>query len=195
MAISTTRHWESMGGAVPDQSTGPEPIRPDPASNPRWYALQIRCQFEKTADSHLRRKGIETFLPLIRQTHRWSDRQKVVEVPLFPGYEFVHVLLSAEVRGLVLRTPGVVGFVGPQQGASSVPSSQIDALRLLLDTHAPCTLRPFLRTGQRVRVRNGSLDGLEGILQSSDSRSLVISIDCIERSVAVTIEGYDLEAV
>lgn len=161
----------------------------------QWYALQLRLQFEKKAEWGLRRKGIETFLPLVKQAHRWSDRSKVVEIPLFPGYVFIRLSLAPALRIRVLQTPGVVGFVGSKQEPAAVPEKQVEGLRLLLKADAECALRPFLRAGQRVRIRSGALDGVEGILQEDDRSSLVITIDCIHRSLAVKVRGYDLELV
>ena len=88
-----------------------------------------------------------------------------------------------------------MGFVSTHGDASSVPSRQIDDLRRLLGQKTPCALRPFLTIGQRVRIRGGCLDGLEGILSHSSQKTLVISVECIQRSVEVTIEGYELELV
>jgi transcription antitermination factor NusG len=88
-----------------------------------------------------------------------------------------------------------MGFVNGHGDASSIPSQQIDDLRRLLAQKLPCALRAFLKVGQRVRIRGGCLNGLEGVLAQSSQRTLVISIECIQRSVAVTIEGYELELV
>ena len=181
-----------MGGAKPGERL--EEASPV-STEARWYAVETRCRLEKKVDTSLRRKGVESFLPLVSQTHRWSDRDKVVKVPLFRGYSFVRLQLSSEARRQVLETPGVIGLVGSPNRAVSIPASQIESLQRLLNSQAPCSLHPFLRNGQRVRICSGSLAGLEGILQSTESRSLVISIECIQRSVAVTIEGYDLEVV
>ncbi len=88
-----------------------------------------------------------------------------------------------------------MGFVNVHGEASPIPCVQIDGLRRLLAQKLPCALHAFLKVGQRVRIRGGSLDGLEGILAQSGKKALVISIECIQRSVAVTIEGYELEPV
>ncbi len=102
---------------------------------------------------------------------------------------------SATVRTSVLQTQGVIGFVNANShgDASRIPSGQIDDLRRLLAQKVPCALRAFLQIGQRVRIRGGSLDGLEGILVQSSQKTLVISVECIQRSVAITIDGYELE--
>jgi transcription antitermination factor NusG len=96
-------------------------------------------------------------------------------------------------RTTVLRTEGVIGFVNVPGEASPIPSRQIDDLRRLLAQKLPCSLHAFLKVGQRVRIRGGCLNGLEGVLAQSCTKTLVISIECIQRSVAVTIEGYELE--
>jgi transcription antitermination factor NusG len=194
MEISTANLCDPVGGAFL-KGPGLSDNLPAPHSAVQWFAVQTRPRFEKKADAQLRRKGIETFLPLLKQVHRWSDRHKLVEVPLFAGYDFVHLQLSPETRLSVLQTHGVIDFVTFQRTAASVPDTQIESLQQVLDANLQCTIRPFLRTGQRVRIRGGALDGVEGILLQTVRRNLVISIECIQRSVAVEIEGYDLEVV
>ncbi len=176
----------------------PEPLAPSSefsSSEAPWYAVQTRYRFETRIAAQLQSKGIETFLPLLHETHRWSDRQKTVSLPLFAGYVFVRLHPLAPARTRVLRTEGVMGFVNAHGDASPIPSRQIEDLRRLLAQKLPCALRAFLQVGQRVRIRGGCLDGLEGVLAESSQKTLVISIECIQRSVAVTIAGYELELV
>jgi transcription termination/antitermination protein NusG len=183
------QRWDSNSGAMENRAI------PNPRlvhTGPEWYVLQVRPRFEKKVEFQLRAKGIETYLPVVRQVRWWSDRRKLIETPLFAGYVFVRLQLSPKERILVLQTTGVMAFVGFLSGATPVRSAQIDSLRRLLDSNMECSLRPFLRTSQRVRIRGGSLEGVEGIL-INDGKHLVVSIDCIQRSIAIRIEGYDLE--
>jgi transcription antitermination factor NusG len=159
-----------------------------------WYALVTRYRFEKTVSGQLEGCGIATFLPVLKEVHRWSDRRKQVEVPLFPGYAFVRLNLSPASRLQVLRTVGVIRIIGQGGAATPVPDRQIEYLQRILSSNVSCSLHPFLKIGQRVRVRGGCLDGLEGILEQKEQR-LVISIDCIERSFSIRIEGYELQLV
>ena len=160
-----------------------------------WYAILTRCRFEKKAVRQLQNKGLETFLPLVKQVHRWSDRCQVVERPLFPGYGFVRLADSPAQRLRVLQTVGVTGFVMMNKFPVPVPEQQLEDVRLLLANKVACRAYPFLKAGQRVRIRGGCLDGLEGILVSENKdHSLVISIESIQRSLAIRIEGYDVEA-
>jgi transcription antitermination factor NusG len=161
----------------------------------QWYAIQTRYRFERRVAAQLQNKEVETFLPLLEEIHRWSDRQKSVEVPLFSGYVFVRLFPSSASRLSVVRTEGVMGFVTFRGDATPIPSKQIEDLQRLLSQKVPCSLHAFLKIGQRVRIRGGCLDGLEGILEQSGRKHLVISIECIQRSVAIQIEGYELELV
>ena len=56
-------------------------------------------------------------------------------------------------------------------------------------------LHPFVHSGQRVRIRGGCLQGLEGVLVQHEEGKLVISIESIQRSLAIEIKGYELELV
>jgi transcription antitermination factor NusG len=97
---------------------------------------------------------------------------------------------------IVLRTEGVIGFVGVRGEGTPVRDAEIESVRLLLSRGVPFAAYPFLKIGQRVRIRGGSLDGVEGVIVGDKGdRKLVISVELIQRSVAITVEGYDLEPV
>lgn len=162
----------------------------------QWYAVHTRARHERAVAHRLRDQGVNTFLPLVTEVHRWSDRRKSVEVPLFGCYVFVKLPPTGEDRLRVLRIEGVFRFVGTRGVGTPIAESQIEAVRTLIGQQVPWSTHPFLQIGQRVRVRGGSLDGVEGILLSrNDDNTLVISVDAIQRSLAVRIQGYDVEPV
>lgn len=166
------------------------------SESPRWYAIHTRSRHEKLVATRLQEEGITTFLPLTREVRRWSDRRKVVEFPLFSCYAFVSLHWVPEFRAKVIRTDGVLGFVGSCGGATPIPDIEIESVRTLLAGTVAYTAYPFLKIGQRIRVRGGSLDGVEGILLARNgSRTLVISIEPIQRSLAIQIDGYSIEPV
>lgn len=161
---------------------------------PQWYAVQTRGRHEKKVANKLQEKGIETYLPALREVHRWSDRNKVVEVPLFPCYTFVRVAADNAGRLRILQTNGVVRIVGTPAELCPIEERQIEDIRTLLGTKVPVMMYPFLKIGQRIRVRSGCLAGLEGILVSRPKEStLVISIEAIQRAIAINIDGYQIE--
>jgi len=159
-----------------------------------WYAIRTRSRHEKMVAEQLEKQGIESFLPLVKRTRQWSDRTKEVELPVFSGYSFVRMIFSSAARLRVLQTHGVVGFVGPNNLGAAIPDSEIQDVRTLLTSNVRFEERPFLRVGQRVRIRGGSLDGVEGILAAhEEDQSLVISVTLIQRSLSVRIQGYEVE--
>lgn len=162
----------------------------------KWFALQTRARHEKVVAQRLGDRGVVTFLPLVRGVHRWSDRWKTVELPLFSCYVFAKLVPRDDERLRVLLVEGVLNFVGPRGQGITIPEEQIDSIRKLVQEQLPFCSHPFLKIGQRVRIRSGALDGVEGILVSrSGEHTLVVSIDAIDRSLAVRIEGYDVEPI
>jgi transcription antitermination factor NusG len=155
-----------------------------------------RARHEKAVAHRLCERGVTTFLPTVTEVHRWNDRRKTVELPLFSCYLFVKLMPSNEERQRVLRTDSVLGLVGAQGVGTPIPNEQIEAVRILVREQLPCCSHPFLKTGQRVRIRGGALDGIEGIfLSRNGQRKLVISVDAMQRSLAIQVEGYNVEPV
>jgi transcription antitermination factor NusG len=166
------------------------------ATELQWFAIHTRTRFEKKVLSDLNEKGIESFLPLYASKHKWSDRQAVVQVPVFPGYVFVRISTAQDARIPVLRTVGVTSFVGTRGIGTPIPNHEIQAVQTLLEQRIPFQLYPFLNVGDRVRIRGGCLDGVEGILSAiNGSESLIVSVQLIQRSIAMQISGYEVEPV
>jgi transcription antitermination factor NusG len=101
-------------------------------AGPRWYAIHTRARHEKRIDLSLRRGGMDTFLPVVREVHRWSDRRKEVTLPLFPCYVFVRILPDSSARLRVLKTPGVLNFVGRPDELSNIPDQEIEQVRAVV---------------------------------------------------------------
>ena len=74
-----------------------------------WYAVYVRSRNEKKVYELIKEKDIETYLPLVKTLRQWSDRKKMVEVPLFNSYVFVYVDLLEHFK--VRQVPGIVNFV------------------------------------------------------------------------------------
>lgn len=152
-----------------------------------WFAVRVRSRYEATTSAHLRGRGLEEFLPIYQAQRQWSDRVKVVNQPVFPGYVFCR--LNPQDRLPVLSAPGVVGIVGFGDGPTPVPEKQIDDVRKLVESGLLLTPLPFLEVGQRVLVERGPLAGVEGIVEAKRGRyRLIVSIDLLQRSVATEID-------
>jgi|HubBroStandDraft_6_1064221.scaffolds.fasta_scaffold533441_1 transcriptional antiterminator NusG len=165
------------------------------ASDLSWFAVQTWPRYEKRVAFELNRKQVEVFLPVLKSPRQWSDRRRIVDFPLFPGYVFVRIFKALQERVTVLRTNGVVNLVGDRGTGSAIPEAEINSVRTLLHRNIPFRSHPFLSVGQRVRIRGGALDGIEGTLQEEKSDlSLIVSIDIIQRSLSIRLEGYEIEA-
>lgn len=164
------------------------------SSGPVWFALQTRPRFEKKVALELREKGLESFLPVHTVKHQWSDRKQSVSLPLFPGYTFVRIEADQDVRVAVLRTNGVSNFVGARGIGTPIPDDEIEAVQALLKQQIPFKLYPYLKVGQTVRIRGGSLNGVKGTLTKiNGDQSLIISVELIQRSIAMRVTGFEIE--
>jgi len=165
-------------------------------SLPRWYAVHTRSRHEKLVARQFLEKQIEAFLPLCTEVHRWKDRYKKVEVPLFSGYVFAQFVGGSLRRQAVLKTTGVIRIVGFGQRDEPVPDEQIEALRRVLESDALLQKHRYLRVGQRVKVISGALAGVEGILKRIKGNArLVIAVEPIRQAVAVELSGYAVVSI
>jgi transcription termination/antitermination protein NusG len=159
-----------------------------------WYAAFTRSRHEKVAAATLNLLDICHFLPLITEVHRWSDRKQRLSVPLFPGYVFVKIVRSSDVQLRVLKAPGVISFVGNCRGPAVIPEEEIESIRTIVTHGIGLSPYPFLLAGDHVRIVHGPLAGVEGIyLRAGRDSKLIISIEMIQRSVAINIDGCDVE--
>jgi len=152
-----------------------------------WYARTIKPRHERTVSQYLRDKGLEEFSPVYRARRRWSDRWKEVELCLFPGYVFCR--FSYEERLRVLGTPGIHSIVGFAKTPAPVPDAEIAAIQTMVRSGRRIEPWPHLRAGERVRIEEGCLEGLCGALvREKDRWRVVVSVELLERSVAVEID-------
>jgi transcription antitermination factor NusG len=166
----------------------------DGAGAVAWYVAYTRPRHEKLIAHQLQERGVGSFVPLYTSVRHWKDRRKRLELPLFPGYVFVHMTLRRRLD--LLRLPGVVDLVCFQGRPAAVSSSEIEALRQGLTAPTVLQPHPYLQAGRRVRIRGGVLHGVEGIfVRQRGQTRVVLSISLIQRSVAMEIDEADVEPI
>jgi len=171
-------------------------IAPPAGPPPRWYAVYTRSNFEKKVAAELAAKRLESYVPVVEETHQWKDRRKRIEVPVFPGYVFARFADSGRTRLEILKTPGAVRILGHAGGIDPVPDPELDAVRRLLKANVACLAHPFLREGAWVRVKRGPLFDLEGLLVRVKNRTrLLLSVTMLSQSVTTEIDISDVEVV
>jgi transcription antitermination factor NusG len=170
------------------------PILPARYCEARWYAAYTSANHEKRVSEQLGVREVEHFLPLYASLRRWKDRRVKLALPLFPGYVFVRTALLSRLQ--VLQVSGVVRLVGFDGSPAALPEDEIEALRTSLRDGLRAEPHPYLTKGRRVRVLAGPLAGLTGILLRRKSGArFVVSVDLIQRSVAVELSEADLIGV
>ncbi|HEY6943682.1 MAG TPA: transcription termination/antitermination NusG family protein [Candidatus Acidoferrum sp.] len=153
----------------------------------RWYALQLRSRWESSTATLLSCKGYQTFLPTYKKTKRDSSRSKELQSPLFPGYLFCRFNVCDRLP--VLITPGVISVVGTGRVPIPVEESEIEAIQRMVATGGHVEPFPYLEVGQLVRIEDGALSGIQGVLTSfKGSQRIVVSISLLRRSVALEID-------
>src|SRR5215469_3800695 len=176
------------------ESTTTDPLAHAPETSAgNWYALYTCPRHEKKVAEQIKRRSFPCFLPVYSSVRRWKDRRKELELALFPGYVFVHMALEKKLR--VLEIPGAVRLVSFNGQPVALPAGEIEMLKDRLSGARGVEPHPYLRTGHRVRVRSGAMEGLEGIVvRRKDCCRVVFSIDLLNRSVAVEVDEADLES-
>jgi transcription antitermination factor NusG len=159
-----------------------------------WFALRVKPNHEKPVSMALRGKGFEEFLPLFRSHRQWSDRVKVMDLPLFPGYLFCR--LNLEQRMPLLTTPGFLYIVGVGKNPEPVDENEILAIQSVLRTGLPVAPWPSLMVGQKVQLKQGPLRGLEGVLTKiANQHRIYVSVTLLKRSISVEVAPEWIEPV
>jgi transcription antitermination factor NusG len=152
-----------------------------------WFAILVRTGREKTANLLLENSGYECFLPVSKSTRRWSDRTKVIEVPLFPGYLFCR--MNPHNRLTVLMTPGVMQIVGVGKTPIPVEEEEIAAIQCVQRSGLSAMPWPYMQIGNVAQILKGPLRGLTGIIvKIKTGMKLVLSVSLLQRSVAVEVD-------
>jgi len=152
-----------------------------------WYGIRTKSNSENITARVLEAKGYEQYLPSYSVRRRWTDRTVETTLPLFPGYVFCR--FDARIRAPILTTPGVASIVGFGADPAPIPDVEIEAVRRVLRSGLAAEPAPFLHEGQRVRIKRGALEGVEGILLSKKSEwRILVSVTMLQRSISVEVD-------
>jgi transcription antitermination factor NusG len=160
--------------------------------NEDWYALQVYTGKEKWVASMLDDRGHEVLLLLYTVVQTWSDRRKRIDRPVFPGYIFCH--FDPHRRSPILATPGVLKIVSVGRTPLPVSHQEIETMMRIADAGVAAAPVPYLRTGESVIIRGGSLDGTIGrVMAFRKGLRVIVSITLLERSVCLEVDHERLE--
>jgi transcription termination/antitermination protein NusG len=164
-----------------------------------WYAVHTKSRHEYKAFTGLSQKNIKTFLPEMEVWSKRKDRKKKISVPLFPGYLFVEASLDNETKLVILKTSGVVRILGKKENTEPlpVPEAKIIAIQRLLEKKVEMFTMQYPKEGEPARIMDGPFAGIEGKVIKSDLEKelFIISIELLQRSVAIKLEGFQISKI
>jgi transcription antitermination factor NusG len=170
-----------------DQASGfVEMVKQSIVDAQHWFAVEVRPKMERSVAQLLRWKGYEEFVPVQPVLQKWSDRTKKIEQPLFSGYVFCR--FDPLRRLPILVTPGVKSIVSFSNIPCPIPDEEINNIQTVMNSGAAIHKWAFMDVGQNIRVDEGPLRGLEGVIVSvKNELRLIVSISLLRRSVAVEL--------
>ncbi len=166
-------------------------------NQPKWYAIHSRSRHEDVVLNGLKKKLIDAFLPKMQVMSRRKDRRKTILVPILPGYVFVHSDLNLYQYWDIIKTYGVVRILGIQGKPVPVKDEEIASLKTLHGTDRTVRNQAYMKEGDRIMIMEGPLKGLTGfyIRHKGKVDKIVISIELLQRSLAVEVEDLIVEKI
>jgi transcriptional antiterminator NusG len=184
----------------PPVQTGPERKGGEalPHDDASWFVLWTHSHSERLVHDQLTARGFETFLPTLTTWSRRKGAQSAIETPMFPGYVFIRHAIDKTSYIDIVKTRGLVRILGERwDRLTAVADIEIDAVRVVAASGIPAFPHPYLREGQCVRITDGPLSGVEGLLVATKPQKglLVVSVELLQRSVAVEVDCTRVQPV
>ena len=163
-----------------------------PNKQKSWIAVYTKARHEKIVKEEFIKKGFETYLPLLRERRKWSDRKKWVEFPMFRSYVFVRIYLNEILP--VLETSGVVRIISFGLKPAVINDKHITNIKLILNGGYKPQNTDYFTRGDKVIVNQGPLKGIHGEIVRMDNHDrLILRINEIKNAISVKIEKQFLK--
>ncbi|MGH8055747.1 MAG: transcription termination/antitermination NusG family protein [Candidatus Entotheonellia bacterium] len=154
----------------------------------KWYIVYTRHHHERAVYERLRQKGMEAYLPWAAIWRQGKGGPRQAMIPLFPRYIFVRCYLEMYTHLELITLPGVIRLLEDAQGQPlEVPEAEMRVLQQLSGAGVPLERGPYPSEGERVRVAQGTLQGIAGVLRAGAPATLLVPIPSLRASVAVAI--------
>ena len=169
-----------------------------PPQETPWFALWTHSNCEERVREQLDARGFRVFLPTLSDWSRRAGVRRLISKPMFPSYLFVQHPIEKRSYVEIMKAQGLVRILGERwDRLEAIPAAEVEAIQRVVQTNLTVTPYPYLREGQRVRITDGPLAGLEGrLVRSRPQRGLlVLTVDLLRRSVAVEVDCAAVEPV
>jgi len=163
-------------------------------STPSWYVLHTKSRFENVVNEGLIKKSMEVFLPKVTVRSKRRDRKILIKVPLFPGYVFVKTDLNPHEQIEIVKTIGVVRFIGNKEGPVPVPNQDIESLKIMVMGDNSVITGTHFKKGDSVIVAAGPFIGVTGIFVRYRGKGrVIVNIDALGQFAGVEVNEEDIE--
>ena len=151
--------------------------------------MYVSSRAEKKISENLNNKGIEAYVPIVKTMRQWSDRKKMVELPLLNGYVFIKI--NSLENDKVLQTKGVVNFVRSEGKIAVIREIEIDRLKQLVELgyHMEANgISKKYKEGDKVKISSGALKGIEGfVIDVNDNKHIEVLLESIGQCIRVKL--------
>ncbi len=164
--------------------------------NKKWYALYVSSRQEKRVQEGLLNKGIEAYTPIIKTMKQWSDRKKMVELPLITGYVFVKHNDTDKEK--VFTVPGIVNYVRFERKPAIVKEKEIELLKDIIAFGYETSVTNYnnFTTGTEVKITQGDFKGFSGtIIKKDKNLFFAVALNSIQQHIIIKLPSAILEKV
>jgi len=159
----------------------------------QWMVIYTRSKYEKKVYQSFTDRGITSFCPLVKATKKWADRNKVIEVPLFPSYLFVH-LTSSELSA-IRQTPGVVNYVSHCGKPATITNNEIERVKQIVGnyTNVEAVSLKQLNIGDKVTINDGPLTDCNGEIIKVQGKSVLLIVNSLDCALLVKVKPEQID--
>ena len=154
--------------------------------NLKWYVAYTYSKSERKVHQRIKELGIESFLPLHRVKRQYSDRIKLLEVPLFTSYLFVKTTES--ILPQLLSIEGIARFVSFANDFATIRESEIEKIKAIIAAGREMYISNSFAAGQRVMLNQGPFAGMEGVLVKEQGKNrFIVTIEALDQNISIDI--------
>jgi len=160
----------------------------------KWYVIQTVPRNERKVVEQIMMKDVEVYLPQIQTMRIWSDRKKMIDVPLIPGYVFVHTSSREERIKAISNTLGAIRYLMYLQRPAIVSDQEIQNIRISLQAPEKVKIEEkFINVGDFVLITHGLFKGLTGYISMlRGNYKLTVNIKELETALSVQLSSSDV---
>jgi transcription antitermination factor NusG len=153
-----------------------------------WHVIYTRPKYEKKVQKELMAQKYISYLPLVSKVSTWSDRRKMIDVPLFSSYVFVS-LDDIRIYYKILQIKGVVNFIKFENQFAIVKDSEIEMIKLLINKSSNIKVNSEIKVGEKKTITSGPFCGYQCEVSSYNGKNKVYAkIESLQQTITAEMD-------